>query len=101
MTDKFRALLGFAVKAGKVSFGHDAAKQSVRGGKAKLLVLTADASARLCEEMRGLCGEAVPVLATDLTIAQVGALLGRKAAVLTVNDPSFCESLRNQAEQAE
>ncbi len=54
MNEKFRALLGFAVKAGKVSFGHDAVKQCIRLKRAKLLLFTRDASERLREELKGL-----------------------------------------------
>ena len=93
-------LLSFAVKAGKVSFGHDACKQSLRRQTACMLLAAADASPRLTEEMRGL-GENLPFAATDLTIVDIGRRLGRRAAVLTVNDRGFADSLMENLNAAE
>ena len=92
MNDKFRALLGFAVKAGKVSFGHDAAKQCIRLKRAKLLLFTRDASARLREELTGLAGK-TPAVDLAESADELAAILGRRAAALAVSDEGFAQSL--------
>ncbi len=97
MNEKFRALLGFAVKAGKVSFGHDAAKQCIRLKRAKLLLFAADASQRLREELTGLA-EGVPALDLPENTDELAALLGRRAAALAVSDGGFAQSLLKNAD---
>ncbi len=97
MESKGYSLLGLAVRAGKVSFGHDAVKQNIRQKNAFVLLFSTDASSRLREEMKGL-GASLPVIELPFDSTQVAARFGKKAAVLTVNDPGFakglCQSLR-------
>ncbi len=100
MNNKFFTLLGFAAKAGKLSFGHDAAKQSIRSGKAKALVVASDASDRLAEEMTGMA-DGIPVFFSGKTIEETGKILGRRAAVLSVNDVGFSDSLNIQYHTAD
>ena len=97
MNEKFRALLGFAVKAGKVSFGHDAVKQCIKQNRAKLLLFTDDASRRLREELTGLAGD-VPALDLSESADELAAILGRRAAALAVSDVGFAQSLLTNAD---
>lgn len=100
MNNKFYTLLMFAVKAGKVSFGHDAVKQSIRSGKAFAIVLFSDASQRLKEEIFGLKGS-IPLYEPPDTMDICLKLLGKRAAVLSVNDKGFQNSLKNTVNTAE
>ena len=52
MDDKALGLLGIARRAGRLSLGHDAAKGAVLAGKARLCLISADASERLERESR-------------------------------------------------
>ena len=49
---KFYNLLGLARRAGKIGWGHDAACDAIKYGKAHLCILTSDASERLKNEFR-------------------------------------------------
>lgn len=100
MMRKFFTLLGFAAKAGKISFGHDAAKQSIRAKKAAAICFSADAAVRLREELTGL-GTDIPVYYTKMTSAETEKLLGKRAAVFTVNDNGFADSLNKYYHTAE
>ena len=100
MNEKYFTLLGFAVKAGKVSFGHDAVKQSVRTGRARLLLFSSDASPRLCGELTQLCRN-IPVHSLPLTQQEIAARFGKKAAALSVNDEGFAGSMHTIAETAD
>ena len=86
---KFSGLLGICRKAGKLSVGHDAAKDSVRNKKARLCILACDASERLEKEFQSLCDETVPILKTPFKIEQFESIIGLKAAVITVDDEGF------------
>lgn len=97
MNERSRALLGFAVKAGRVSFGHDAVKKSVRTKKARLLLFARDASPRLREELAGLAGSA-PAMDLAESADELAAILGRRAAALSVNDSGFADSLLKNVE---
>ncbi len=97
MNEKFKALLGFAVKAGRVSFGHDAVKQCIRLKRAKLLLFTRDASPRLREELTGLAGN-VPAIDLAESADELAAVLGRRAAALAVGDEGFAQSLLKHVE---
>lgn len=92
MDPKFYSLLGLAVRAGKVSFGHDAAKKNIRRGHAAILLFASDASSRLREEMKGLDAR-LPVVELPLDSLCLAARFGKKAAVLTVNDRGFARGL--------
>ena len=90
---KFSGLLGLCRKAGRLSVGHDAAKDSIRNKKASLCILAQNASQRLEDEFNGLCGENIPVLKTPFTVEQFEKIIGLKAAVITVDDEGFTKKL--------
>lgn len=100
MTDKFYSLLGLAVRAGKVSFGHDAAKQSIRCRKADFMLFTSDASGRLRDEMRGLA-PALTVYELDMDSHQAALHFGKRAAVMTINDANFSDAMKKSIPAAE
>ena len=47
---KVTALLGFAAKAGKLSYGMDAAQKTLKGGKARLVTAACDVSPKSRKE---------------------------------------------------
>jgi ribosomal protein L7Ae-like RNA K-turn-binding protein len=95
---KFSGLLGICRKAGKMSVGHDAAKDSIRNNRAFLCILAADASERLGREFGSLCGERTPVLKAPFMIEQFEKIIGLKAAVITVDDEGFATKLMTYRE---
>ena len=61
---KFYNLLGLARRAGKIGWGHDAAFDAIKYGKAHFCILTSDASDRLKSEFQRSCnfeGRSVPL----------------------------------------
>lgn len=88
--------LGLARRAGKLSPGHDAAFDSVKRGRAKLILLANDASDRLVSEFEKSAkfdNRNIEVLKLGSTTSQIGEKLGRDTAVMTVNDEGFAEKL--------
>ena len=87
-------LLGLARAARLVSFGHDAAKSSLRNGKARLCILCSDASPRLAEEFRYQAEAAnVPLHNIPLTSLDIKQATQYKAAVVTVDDKGFANKI--------
>lgn len=96
MTDypRILSLLGLARAARLCSFGHDAAKASLRSGRARLCLLCSDASPRLAEEFRFLATETnTPLYALPLTSHDIKQATQYKAAVLTIDDKGFADKL--------
>ena len=85
-------LLGLCRRAGKLSLGHDASKEAIRSGRAKLVIIASDASERLCGEIDGLC-VSVPVHHAEKTADEISHITGKKAAVMTVDDENFASGL--------
>jgi len=94
MTDKVLSLLGLARAASLCAFGHDAAKKSLRMGKARLCLVCTDASPRLAEEFEYLAGEAnAPLFKLEVTSRDIKQATQYKAAVVTVNDKGFANKI--------
>ena len=91
-------LLGLCRRAGKLSAGHDAVKISLRKKNAKLVIIAADASDRLRDEIERLA-DGVPVLSVSETIDELSLLTGRKAAVMTVDDENFANGITKDKQQ--
>ncbi|MGN1479769.1 MAG: L7Ae/L30e/S12e/Gadd45 family ribosomal protein [Acutalibacteraceae bacterium] len=94
MNSRVSGLLGICRKANKMSMGHDACKGSVNSGKAKLCLLSSDASERIYDEFCSLCSkDSIPVFRISLTINEIHRLIGYKAGVITINDGGFADSV--------
>ena len=95
MDDKALGLLGIARRAGRLSLGHDAAKGAVLAGKARLCLISADASERLEREfVRMTQGETgIPLRRVRYTMEQFHRASGVRTGVLTVDDDGFAEKL--------
>ena len=85
MTDKFFNALGLCRRAKKLCIGHDEVKGSIRGGKALIVLLAADASERLEKEMKNIADD-IPVIRTDATMQEIGYCIGKKSGVFSVTD---------------
>lgn len=99
MNDKFLSLLGMARKAGRLSLGHDAVINSVVKNKAKLCVLSGEASARLQNEISHACNfenKNIPLILTNYTLVELSTAIGSKAAVISVDDEGFAKALREK-----
>lgn len=94
MNDSALNLLGLCRRAGRLSLGHDACKQSLNSGKAKLCIICCDASERLSDEISGLAKtHNITVYDVRYTMLEIKQALSFKAAVFTVDDEGFAKSL--------
>lgn len=94
MNDSFLNLLGLCRKAGKLGLGHDACKESIKFSTARLLLICSDASERLADEMESLAREnGIKTYSIKYNMLDIKQALSFKAAVITVNDGGFSQSL--------
>ncbi len=95
MNNKLLTLLGFAAKAGKLSYGMNAASDAIRSGKSKLAITAYDLSAKSKKEIAFFANQySVSLLASDKLDSQtITNAVGRKCGILSVNDGGFAEAL--------
>lgn len=95
VNNKVLTLLGFAAKAGKLSFGMDMAVTSVKNGKSYLCLAANDVSEKSKKEIGfHTLNKNVPfVVLNNETIETVSKAVGKKCGILSVNDKSFAESI--------
>lgn len=95
MKDRALGLLGIARRSGRLSLGHDAAKGAVLAGRARLCLISADASDRLEREFTRMTQEQrdVPLRRVRYTMEQFHQAIGARTGVLTVDDDGFAEKL--------
>lgn len=96
MADKLQGLLGFARRAGKLTFGTDAVLKDVAFGRAMVVLLSSDASARTLKTARRACQETeTPCLQTGLDKQKLGMCIGRgETAVVAITDASFAKRMK-------
>ena len=93
--NKVLTLLGFASKAGKLSYGFDAVRTSLSQKKSKLLLLANDISQKSKKEILYI-GNNYNVSVIDLEQIDMQTLshaVGRKCGIISVNDESFTSGL--------
>ena len=92
---KVLALLGFASKAGRLSYGMDAALKSVKGGKARLLTAASDVSQKSRKEAAFFANKgSVKFLTLEgLDIKTLSDAVGRRCWILSVNDSGFADAI--------
>ena len=94
--DKILSLMGLARRAGKISLGHDAAIGAVVKNKAKLCVLSSDASDRLKNEFHhavSFDGKNIPLVVLEEDMLSLSKAVGAKCRVLTVDDEGFAKKI--------
>ena len=92
MNSKVLTLLGFAAKAGKLSFGMDATIFSIKSRKAKLIIIAADVSEKRQKEVKFFAGK-IPVLELECDKETLSHAVGKKCGILSVNDEGFKTSI--------
>ena len=95
---KWLSMLGLARRAGKLAMGHDLALQSVRDGKAQLVLTARNASPRLVREFETAGqkrAKAPRMRALPCTIDEIHFALGYRAGVLTVEDAGFAARIED------
>ena len=93
-----------ARRCGKISLGHDAVISSVVKNKAKLVILSCEASPRLQREVSHACtynGKNIPLQFTSYTTAELSSAVGSKAAVMSLDDEGFARSAQDKISASE
>lgn len=98
MNSKILTLLGFASKAGKISCGAAKATDSVKSGKAKLVVASEELSEKSLKEITFFADKkGIRVITLDGTNTQtLTNAVGRSCAVLSVDDANFASSVTTE-----
>ena len=95
MNSKVLTLLGFASKAGKLSYGMNATVFSVKQKKAKAVIVASDISDKSKKEVKFYCEKFdVNYIALDnYNIESISRAIGKKCGIASINDDSFKESI--------
>lgn len=93
-------LLTICRKAGRMTMGFDSVKESIQTGKAKLVLLATDISAKTEKEVRFFAGKnSTEVYTIPVTIAEVEFGTGRKAGVMSICDEGFAKKINELLRQ--
>lgn len=100
---KALGMLGLARKAGALALGTDAVIEAIRKGKAKVVIIAADASKTTTEQIEKKCSfYKVEYDVPGLTREQLGSFLGRSVlsavAILNENFYNGYKKARNEAD---
>ena len=95
MESKILTLLGFASKAGRLSFGFASSLEAVNKKKSKLLLVASDISEKSKKEIR-FAAEKNGVEIINLQSTDTNTLshsVGRNCGIISVNDDSFASAV--------
>lgn len=82
--------MGLCRRAKKLCIGHDEVKASVKSGKAKLIILTTDASERLEKEIKNL-NEDAEIIRVNALMEDMENRVGKRSGIFSVTDEGLKE----------
>ena len=94
---RLRGMLGFAMRAGKVTIGTEMVFNAMRQGKIKLVLISAAASERTKKTISNKCEfYKVNTVTVDADTAELGRLLGKTYApsAVGITDDGFAREIR-------
>lgn len=93
--NKTLSLMGICRKAGRLLPGHDIVFDAVRSGKAKLIILTSDASQRHERELEaaGFTGNTVRL---TISAEEASPFIGKRSCIFAVTDEGFAQSIEKK-----
>lgn len=97
MTNKILTLLGFAAKAGKLSFGMQMSVDDIKKGKTKLTLIASDVSQKSQKEVMFFShNKNISVITLkDITIDDISNAVGKKCGIISVKDNGFADAISN------
>ena len=103
MTNKILTLLGFASKAGKLSYGMDASVESIKKSKSKLIITACDISVKSLKEINfhAQKNNVRVVTLEDCNIETLSHAVGKKCGMLSVNDIGFRDGIVGEINKIE
>lgn len=96
MTDKkVLTLLGFAAKAGKLSYGMDASLKALTAKRSQLILAAEDVSPKSQKEAAFFShkGSVNFLILKGFNITTVSDAVGRRCGIISVNDNGFADAL--------
>ena len=97
--EKIFNLLTIGRKAGRITMGFDAVKETVINRKAKLVLLASDISAKTAKEARFFADKYdIPVIQLSVSISDVEFGIGKKVGVVGICDEGFAKKLTELTE---
>ena len=90
--NKTLSVMGLARRAGKLVIGHDAVMLSVRNKKAKLVLLTEDASPRHQREAEAAQFEG-RIICLPCTMKEAGFATGKNSCIFAIEDDGFVRAI--------
>ena len=100
MSNKVLSSLGMAMRAGKIVTGDETVLKTVRAGKAKLVLVAADASDNTKKKYRDKCASYGVFLAEAFSRDLLGRALGKEErAIVAVTDSGFANMIRGHLSQ--
>ena len=96
--DKILTLLGFASKAGKLSFGMDASCTAIKKKQAQLIVTASDVSEKSRKEITFAASKTGVSVITlnNCDMEKLSHAVGRKGGIISVNEVGFAQSITKQ-----
>lgn len=93
--NKVLTLLGFASKAGKLSYGFDAVRTALCQKKSKLLLVANDVSPKSQKEVLffGEKFKTKVIVLNECDMETLSHAVGRRCGIISVNDGSFSQGL--------
>ena len=93
--DKILSLLGLAQRAGKIKSGNFTVEQSVKGGKAQLVLTAGDTSDTSKKNIRDMCSY-YEVECMEYSVKEgLGHALGKEfRSVLSIEDKGFADKIK-------
>lgn len=98
MNNKVLTLLGFAAKAGKLSYGFDSTHTAIKQKKSKIIICAEDLSQKSVKEIIFYASKTeIQVFSLKgVAIETLSKSVGRKCGMVSVNDKGFAESLKEE-----
>ena len=92
--NKIFSLLGFAAKAGKLSYGFEATLSAVKSNKSRLVIIAEDISPKSRKEIAFFAEKkGIKYITTEgIDIKAVSDAVGRKCGIISVNDSGFADT---------
>ncbi len=90
--NKTLSAMGMARRAGRLITGHDAVMLSVRNMRARMIILTSDASPRHRRELEAAAFQGRTVL-LPVTMEEAGFATGKKSCIFAIEDEGFVKAI--------
>lgn len=102
MKTNIYGLLGLARRAGKISFGTESSEDTIKRGKAKLVLIAKDSSDRTKKNFEQLASiKNVPIRITG-TIEELSQSIGQiNKAVVVIKDENFAREIKKRIDGGE